>query len=41
MKHLLMMEHPKKPTGTISVNAGTVNVSDLEVLYKGTGSTTL
>ena len=31
---------PKKPTGTISVNAGTVNVSDLEVLYKGTGSTT-
>lgn len=30
---------PKKPTGTISVNAGTVNVSDLEVLYKGTGST--
>lgn len=30
----------KKPTGTISVNAGTVNVSDLEVLYKGTGSTT-
>ncbi len=29
----------KKPTGTISVNAGTVNVSDLEVLYKGTGST--
>lgn len=32
--------NPKKPTGTISVNAGTVNVSDLEVLYKGTGSTT-
>ena len=31
---------PKKPTGTISVNAGTVNVDDLEVLYKGTGSTT-
>ena len=31
---------PKKPTGTISVNAGTVNVSNLEVLYKGTGSTT-
>ena len=31
---------PKKPTGTISVTAGTVNVSDLEVLYKGTGSTT-
>ena len=31
---------PKKPTGTISVNAGTVNVSDLEVLYEGTGSTT-
>ena len=30
---------PKKPTGTISVNAGTVNVSDLEVLYEGTGST--
>lgn len=30
----------KKPTGTISVNAGTVNVDDLEVLYKGTGSTT-
>jgi len=30
---------PKKPTGTISVNAGTVNVSDLEVLYKGTGFT--
>lgn len=29
----------KKPTGTISVNAGTINVSDLEVLYKGTGST--
>ncbi len=32
--------NPKKPTGTISVNAGTVNVSNLEVLYKGTGSTT-
>ena len=31
---------PKKPTGTISVNDGTVNVSDLEVLYEGTGSTT-
>ena len=31
--------NPKKPTGTINVNAGTVNVSDLEVLYKGTGST--
>lgn len=31
--------NPKKPTGTISVNAGTVNVSDLEVLYKGIGST--
>lgn len=31
--------NPKKPTGTISVNAGTVNVSVLEVLYKGTGST--
>ena len=31
--------NPKKPTGTISVNAGTVNVDDLEVLYKGTGST--
>ena len=30
---------PKKPTGTISVNAGTVNVSDLKVLYEGTGST--
>lgn len=30
----------KKPTGTISINAGTVNVDDLEVLYKGTGSTT-
>ena len=30
---------PKKPTGTISVNAGTVNVSDLDVLYEGTGST--
>ena len=27
------------PTGTISVNAGTVNVSDLDVLYEGTGST--
>lgn len=31
---------PKMPTGTISVNAGTVNVDDLEVLYEGTGSTT-
>ena len=31
--------NPKMPTGTISVNAGTVNVSDLEVLYKGTDST--
>ena len=31
--------NPKMPTGTISVNAGTVNVSDLEVLYEGTGST--
>ena len=31
---------PKMPTGTISVNAGTVNVSDLKVLYEGTGSTT-
>ena len=31
--------NPKKPTGTISVNVGTVNVSDLEVLYEGTGST--
>lgn len=30
---------PKMPTGTISVNAETVNVSDLEVLYEGTGST--
>ncbi len=30
---------PKKPTGTISVNAGTVNVSDLEVKYQGTGAT--
>ena len=30
---------PKKPTGEISVNAGTVNVSDLEVKYEGTGST--
>ena len=30
----------KKPSGTINVNAGTVNVNDLEVLYKGTGSTT-
>ena len=31
--------NPKMPTGTISVNAGTVNVNDLEVLYEGTGST--
>ena len=31
---------PKKPTGTIIVNAGTINVSDLEVKYEGTGSTT-
>ena len=31
--------NPKKPTGTISVNAGTVNVSDLKVLYEGTGFT--
>lgn len=30
---------PKNPTGTISVNAGTVNVSDLEVKYQGTGIT--
>ena len=30
---------PKMPTGTISVTAGTVNVSDLKVLYEGTGST--
>lgn len=30
---------PKKPTGTISVNDGTVNVSDLEVKYQGTGTT--
>lgn len=30
---------PKMPTGTISVNAGTVNVSDLEVKYQGTGTT--
>ena len=29
----------KKPSGTISVNPGTVNVSDLKVLYEGTGST--
>ena len=29
----------KKPTGTISVNAGTVNVDDLEVKYQGTGTT--
>ena len=31
--------NPKTPTGTISVNAGTVNVDDLVVLYEGTGST--
>ena len=31
--------NPKKPTGTISVSAGTVNVSDLKVLYEGTGFT--
>lgn len=31
--------NPKMPTGTISVTAGTVNVSDLKVLYEGTGST--
>ena len=31
--------NPKKPSGTISVTAGTVNVSDLKVLYEGTGST--
>ena len=31
--------NPQMPTGTISVTAGTVNVSDLEVLYEGTGST--
>ena len=30
---------PKMPTGTISVDAGTINVSDLEVKYEGTGST--
>ena len=32
-------KNPKMPTGTISVNAGTVNVSDLEVKYQGTGTT--
>ena len=32
--------NPKMPTGTISVDAGTINVSDLEVKYEGTGSTT-
>ena len=32
--------NPQMPTGTISVNPGTVNVSDLKVLYEGTGSTT-
>ena len=31
--------NPKMPTGTISVTAGTVNVSDLKVLYEGTDST--
>ena len=31
--------NPKMPTGTISVNAGTVNVSDLELKYQGTGTT--
>ena len=31
--------NPQMPTGTISVNPGTVNVSDLKVLYEGTGST--
>ena len=31
--------NPKMPTGTISVNDGTVNVSDLEVKYQGTGTT--
>ena len=31
---------PKQPTGEISVDAGTINVSDLEVKYEGTGSTT-
>ena len=31
--------NPKMPTGTISVNARTVNVSDLEVKYQGTGTT--
>ena len=31
--------NPKMPTGTISVNAGTVSVSDLEVKYQGTGTT--
>ena len=30
---------PKMPTGTISVDAGTIDVSDLEVKYEGTGST--
>ena len=32
--------NPKQPTGEISVDAGTINVSDLEVKYEGTGSTT-
>ena len=32
--------NPKMPTGTISVDAGTIDVSDLEVKYEGTGSTT-
>ena len=31
--------NPQMPTGTISVNDGTVNVSDLKVLYEGAGST--
>ena len=31
--------NPQMPTGTISVNPGTVNVIDLKVLYEGTGST--
>ena len=31
---------PKMPTGTISVDAGTIDVSDLEVKYEGTVSTT-
>ena len=32
--------NPKMPTGTISVDAGTINVSDLKVKYEGTVSTT-